>query len=1113
MAGTKIRGITIELNADTAGILDGLKEINSSLSSTTRSLNDVNKLLKLDPDNVTLLAQKQDYLTEAIEKTKLKLEEEKELLATMQSAENASETVEQQKALEREIEATTQKLNGYETQLTSTTQKLDEMGKEAQEEKQAFKDTSDAIMAMAQSEAFKMIADDAKKLYEALMQCDQAADKFETSMAKVETLAHAGSGLSQMGDEIKNVSASLGVSADEFAEGVYQAMSAGIGYGDAVEFTAQATKLAIGGFTEASTAVDIVTTALNAYGLSVDETAHIMDNLITTQNLGKTTVNELASAMGRVIPTASAYSVNIDNLSAAYAELTAKGIKTRITTTDLNAMFNELGSVGTEVNTIIQELAGQTFGQFMASGHSLGDVMKLLWDYAGKDKEAFYGLWGQTTAATAAFNIASDGGERFNEILTEMQNNAGALNDNFMIMADTSEMLDARWESAVNNLKIAIGDSLGPILDDVKEKGLSALEPVTEFIEANPDLVTALGSIVMGITATTTAVASASAALAVLNMLLEVNPFSGWAIGLTAAVGAIAGFALAMDSITVSTAELQDNIDKNAKTLSSITSSYSEQMSSVQQLASRIKELNSIENLTAEQQLELATCVKQWNDAMGENDQLLLDSTGHLAGNTDALNENFDAALKRYELELKQEELTEIINQAAEAKQNLADAEENYNKVLAENEELVERYPELEYTAAEAISEARDAVLSADETLQGYSERYEELVGDINAGTEAETENTDAVLENASATAEASDAAKEYAEALDKERESLESTIASQVASFEAIKEGSAITKEELINNLESNIEAMESWAENMQTLAERGISDGLLQELANMGPQGAAQVQEFVDMTGDELSRASDAWDEALRQSSLVSGELVPEYMDGGTQVTQAWIDGAWVPIEEGGLDEVATTMAEQLVGAEAWEEMPENMKQHIIDAQMAMIEAVEESEDENAGTALADGTIDGYITETEERAEEVSTATADNVTTPIKDSIDTEMGMAGEGSESAVMITYGESMITSMITGIMNQTEPLKTQMTETMNQTVQAARLAIGMPAEGGESAKFKELGMQIDESIAQGILDNMDLIAQALQEAMDNAINSVDMGAFAGMVSRMIGSMMG
>ena len=66
MAGTKIRGVTIELNADTAGILDGIKDLNSSLSKTDKALKDVNKLLKFDDSNTELLAQQQNSSTSTL---------------------------------------------------------------------------------------------------------------------------------------------------------------------------------------------------------------------------------------------------------------------------------------------------------------------------------------------------------------------------------------------------------------------------------------------------------------------------------------------------------------------------------------------------------------------------------------------------------------------------------------------------------------------------------------------------------------------------------------------------------------------------------------------------------------------------------------------------------------------------------------------------------------------------------------------------------------------------------------------------------------------------------------------------------------------------------------
>ena len=58
MAGAKVRGITIDLGLDASGVASGLKSVNSSLNSTSKELKDIDKLLKLDPGNVTLLAQK-----------------------------------------------------------------------------------------------------------------------------------------------------------------------------------------------------------------------------------------------------------------------------------------------------------------------------------------------------------------------------------------------------------------------------------------------------------------------------------------------------------------------------------------------------------------------------------------------------------------------------------------------------------------------------------------------------------------------------------------------------------------------------------------------------------------------------------------------------------------------------------------------------------------------------------------------------------------------------------------------------------------------------------------------------------------------------------------------
>lgn len=123
MANTKVRGITIELSADAAGVNDALKSVNSTLRQTQSDLKDVDKLLKLDPSNTELLAQKQDLLTKALDATKEKVEvlkKAEEDLAKQMVDGGTEEQQRQMAALQREIISTENNMRKYETSLKET---------------------------------------------------------------------------------------------------------------------------------------------------------------------------------------------------------------------------------------------------------------------------------------------------------------------------------------------------------------------------------------------------------------------------------------------------------------------------------------------------------------------------------------------------------------------------------------------------------------------------------------------------------------------------------------------------------------------------------------------------------------------------------------------------------------------------------------------------------------------------------------------------------------------------------------------------------------------------------------------------------------------------------
>lgn len=306
---------------------------------------------------------------------------------------------------------------------------------------------------------------------------------YETSLAKVGTIADLGKlSIQKLGSQITDMSNTMGIAATDIAEATYQAISAGQDTANAVEFAGQAAKLATAGFTSTTSAVDILTTALNAYGLSADQATHVSDVLLTTQNLGKTSVDELSSSMGKVIPLAAAYNVSVENLSSGLAVMTANGIATAEATTYTKSMLNELGDTGSSVGKILQQQTGKSFAQLNAEGKSLGDVLQILYDSVGGDSTAFAGLWSSVEAGTGALSLASGGADKFNGVLAQMVDSAGATDTAYQTMTDTFQHSMESLQTTAENLSIDLFEAMEPGLKEAANWGTDCLNTLTSAL-------------------------------------------------------------------------------------------------------------------------------------------------------------------------------------------------------------------------------------------------------------------------------------------------------------------------------------------------------------------------------------------------------------------------------------------------------------------------------------------------------------------------------------------------------------------------------------------------------------------------------------------------------
>lgn len=466
----RIKGITVEIDGDTSGLSKALSGINGQIKSTQSQLKDVERLLKLDPKNTELLRQRQELLARAIGETKEKLDKLKDAEKQVQQwVKEGRASQEQYEALQREIVSTEQTLRDLERQAQNANVALAQIGNMGEDLKKAgskINDLGKTIMPFSAAATGAGVA------------MGKMATDFEDAMAKVSTIAdETEMSMEDMEKAIMDLSNQTGISSTEIAGNVYDAISAGQKTGDAVNFVSNATKLAKAGFTSSASALDVLTTIMNAYGLSADEVTKVSDVLIQTQNLGKTTVDELASSMGKVIPTAKANGVSIENLASMYAVMTANGIATAESTTYMNSMLNELGKQGTSAANAfakgtehIKE-GGLTMKEAMDMGWELTDVLSILDEQAGESGTSIANMFGSAEAGKAA-NVLWDNAEKVNDVVLQMGESAGSTEEAFGKL-DTRSYKIEKSINQVKNTAIELGqvlmERLAPVLDSISE--------------------------------------------------------------------------------------------------------------------------------------------------------------------------------------------------------------------------------------------------------------------------------------------------------------------------------------------------------------------------------------------------------------------------------------------------------------------------------------------------------------------------------------------------------------------------------------------------------------------------------------------------------------------
>lgn len=288
--------------------------------------------------------------------------------------------------------------------------------------------------------------------------------QFETGMAEVFTVLPPMSeeAMGELETQALDAAAAMGVLPEEMIPALYQALSAGIPPDNVFEFLETANAAAIGGVTDLETAVDAISSVVNAYGEELVNATEASDLMFTASALGKTTFEELGASLFQVVPTAASLGVKFEDISAALAVMTAQGVPTSVATTQLRQAMIELSKEGTIAADTFERVAGQSFGQFIAEGGNLQEALALMADEAQRTGVPVSNLFSSVEAGSAALTLTGDNARAFADAITKMETSAGATESAAGKFNDTIERTEDIIAAQTSELKILIAQGLEP---------------------------------------------------------------------------------------------------------------------------------------------------------------------------------------------------------------------------------------------------------------------------------------------------------------------------------------------------------------------------------------------------------------------------------------------------------------------------------------------------------------------------------------------------------------------------------------------------------------------------------------------------------------------------
>lgn len=306
------------------------------------------------------------------------------------------------------------------------------------------------------------------------------------------------------------------------------------------------------------------------------------------------------------------------------------------------------------------------------------------------------------------------------------------------------------------------------------------------------------------------------------------------------------------EELVKSTDQLTDSVKQSAKERQKNLESVKGNTESYQKLADEIVQLSQKTNKTAADKKNLKKKIDALNASVSGLNLAYDKNSDSLSHNSDQIKARISAMEAESTWETSQKNLLDIEQKRAEIGEQLKQIAEQRKKWNEESNVS-------DSVRKERLQELNDKETELKNTQTELQTEYEKTSQVQQAASEAMA----AAAENGSnrQVVAYENMSKSQQKAIDDMRTKYNELLETTTNMFEQIKYKSAISVDEMIANLQKNQEAVNNWATNLNTLAERGVNEGILAKLQAMGPQGGLYVQELVNASDEKLATLNEVF------------------------------------------------------------------------------------------------------------------------------------------------------------------------------------------------------------------------------------------------------------